>query len=62
MSKWKYKFIALELGLITGMPKEDYREIISKEAAEGWRFVQLVSNVIQNKNSYELIFEKENKE
>lgn len=59
MNKYEYKFIALEIGTMSGMPKDDYREIILKEAEEGWRFVQLVPKVIQNKNSYELIFEKE---
>ena len=59
MKKYEYKFVTIKLSLLNTLPKEDYREVIEKEASEGWRFIQLVPKVIQTKDSYELIFEKE---
>lgn len=59
MKKYEYKFVTIKLSLMTGLPKENYREVIEKKASEGWRFIQLVPKVIQTKDSYELIFEKE---
>ena len=61
---YEYKFIQIELkqGLMKATAKEDYREIISEEAKNGWRLVQIFAPSVVGYGSaenFELIFEKE---
>lgn len=69
MGKFDYKFVEVPLdgNLKTGNVEtfERCKEIIMKEAAEGWRLVQIISPGSDKKPlcgncSYEIVLEREN--
>ena len=57
---YEYKVVRIPISIWTGKPKEDYVDVITEYAAEGWRFVQ----VYHHRNGsgvtgyIEVIFEK----
>ncbi|MFJ8529887.1 hypothetical protein CON65_21575 [Bacillus pseudomycoides] len=60
---YEYKFIKVELksGLVEYKPKEDYQQIITEHAKDGWRFVQIFAPGTKgygHAGYFELIFEK----
>ncbi len=38
---YDYKFIRIDISKWNNNPKEDYREIIRREARDGWELVQI---------------------
>ena len=63
MTKYEYKFVrvALESGLRTDTPKEDYHRIVADHANEGWRLFQLFAPAMSGTgwaSFIELIFER----
>lgn len=61
---YRYEFVRVELKakFLKKGPAEDYKEIISHYAKEGWRFKQIFAPAIVGYGAaafYELIFEKE---
>ena len=62
IKKYEYKFIEIPRAFWTSKPKDDYKTIISAQAAEGWRFVQIHTTYNFTSDSidgYQLIFERE---
>ncbi len=60
--KYEYDFVKIDLKLIGKVPKQDYHDIISDYAADGWRFVQVFAPGVASYGAashYELIFERE---
>jgi len=58
---YEYKFVKVELSNWNGSPKENYHDIITNHASEGWRFVQLFAPSTRSYGYaayFELIFEK----
>ncbi|PAE24881.1 MULTISPECIES: DUF4177 domain-containing protein [Bacillaceae] len=60
---FEYKFVKIEFKILSGKPKEDYREVIQSHAEKGWRFIQVfspdfVTSGVAAGTYYELIFEK----
>lgn len=60
---YEYKFIRLELkGFIESKPRQDYHQIVTDHAKEGWRFVQILTpptGAYGSATHFELIFEKQ---
>ncbi len=59
---YDYKFVEVQVGSLTGKPKEDYREIIKEHALVGWRlhtFQPLPFSAGGQALQLQLIFEKE---
>ncbi len=59
---YDYKFVEIQVGSLTGKPKEDYRTIIKEHAQEGWRlhtFQPLPFSAGGQALQIQLIFEKE---
>ncbi len=61
---YEYEFVKIELksGFIKTKPKQDYKEIITEYAKNGWRFKQIFAHVTGAYGTpqyFELIFEKE---
>lgn len=52
--QYEYKFVRLT---ITESGQKDFKDLINKHGAEGWRFVQVFAAV--HVPLYELIFERE---
>lgn len=40
---FEYQFIRIDFKRLSGNPKEDYRDVITQQAEDGWRFIQLVA-------------------
>mgnify|MGYP001554232062 CR=1 FL=1 len=64
MTTYDYKFVQIHCkgGTIRPRePEEDYRAVVLEHAAEGWRFVQMVSTQWEGwqPGTFDLIFEKE---
>jgi hypothetical protein len=58
---YEYKFTRLNVGLFSGNPEQDYRRIVERHAAEGWRLVQIFAPGIGAAGSaryFEIIFER----
>lgn len=60
---FEYQFIRIDFKRLSGNPKEDYRDVITQQAADGWRFIQLVApdfvtSGVGVGSYYELIFER----
>lgn len=60
---YEYKFVEVKLrhGMFSTSVKEDYREIVKKHAADGWRLVQLFAPPFSfegNASKFEIIFER----
>lgn len=61
---YEYKFIQIEVGMLSGKAKENYEDIIQKNALEGWRlhtFSPLPCSAWGQALSIQLIFERESK-
>jgi hypothetical protein len=60
---YEYKFVKISLGgVLTYKPKVEYKGIITEQAKEGWRFVQIFAPATRGYGSasyFELIFERE---
>lgn len=64
MASYTYETVRIRMktGLIEMKPEEDYREVICRYAAQGWRFVQAFAPPVGGYGSaryVDLIFEKE---
>ncbi len=64
--KYEYKFVSVKLGgsVWEGRPNNDYRQEITANAQDGWRFVQAFAPAIGTLGSgfagyTDLIFERE---
>lgn len=58
---YEYEFVKVELSNWTSSPKENYQDIITEHAKEGWRFVQIFAPSTKSYGYaayFELIFEK----
>ncbi|NRG44843.1 DUF4177 domain-containing protein [Bacillus sp. CRN 9] len=58
---YDYKFVEISVGSFTGIPKEDYQEIIHTHAKEGWRLHQILTPPFAAGGqalTMEIIFEK----
>lgn len=58
---YEYKFVKVELSAWNRTPKENYQEIITKHAGDGWRFVQIFAPATSGYGSasyFEIIFER----
>ncbi|AFS70410.1 DUF4177 domain-containing protein [Exiguobacterium antarcticum] len=40
---FEYQSIRIDFKRLSGNPKEDYRNVITQQAEDGWRFIQLVA-------------------
>ncbi|SET63540.1 protein of unknown function [Oceanobacillus limi] len=58
---YEYKFVKIELNSWNNKPKEDYQDIITRYAKEGWRFIQIFAPATKGYGSashFEIIFER----
>ncbi|MEK3899814.1 MULTISPECIES: DUF4177 domain-containing protein [unclassified Paenibacillus] len=42
MSKYEYNYVSIAVGTISGKLKEDYKQVIDRYAADGWKLHSLV--------------------
>ncbi|WP_078380034.1 DUF4177 domain-containing protein [Sutcliffiella halmapala] len=58
---YEYKFVKIELSQWNSKPKEDYQDIITNHAKDGWRFIQIFAPATRGYGSaayFEIIFER----
>ncbi|WP_449621158.1 DUF4177 domain-containing protein [Robertmurraya sp. Marseille-Q9965] len=58
---YEYKFYKIELSNWNGSPKENYQDIITNHAKDGWKFVQIFAPGTKGYGTaayFELIFER----
>ncbi|WP_413375627.1 DUF4177 domain-containing protein [Alkalihalobacillus sp. 1P02AB] len=58
---FEYKFVKVELSKWNSTPKENYQEIITEHANDGWRFIQIFAPATSGYGSasyFEIIFER----
>lgn len=57
---YEYKFVKIKISIWTGLPKQDYRQLVRNEAVEGWRLIQILTpaGFYMLPGFYELIFER----
>lgn len=60
---YEYKFVRVEVKIMSGKPKKDYQDIIVEHAKDGWRLNQIFAlprngGIV---SFIDLIFERKNK-
>ncbi|MDA7027561.1 DUF4177 domain-containing protein [Bacillus sp. CLL-7-23] len=58
---YEYKFVKVELSKLNRKPKENYQDIITNHAKEGWRLVQIFAPATSGYGAatyFEIIFER----
>ncbi|MNE90317.1 hypothetical protein D3C80_1878180 [compost metagenome] len=61
MYKYEYNYVSISVGIMSGKVKEDFRAVIDRHAADGWKLHSIVPLPLLaggQASTLELIFER----